>query len=329
MMINHNQKPAVQKEAFPLARMITFDNIFRLKAADSLLSVVKVFGLSGFTGLLANVSPWNLTKPHIGNLTKPDIHRCVMLANVDIETAPAGLYATVRAREDDSRKGYSYEYTRMPVRAREEFLQSIKKGSISSATLSHTANCYQPFGSMPKRSSSLRPSVLSQLAKLIPDSAATDSNCSLSSGVIRILNCGDCPSPFGLLSRFIIDRWSPIELVSPLLGGHLIIVLPIKTMPRSGGTLTGHLTTTVINSNEEAILNSNTPQQVRHSHTLNTGTELPSFIWIIAAVRRDCQTITAQIHHIEAESEREARQTLAREHVTFFAGRIRKGGAHD
>lgn len=59
-----------------------------------------------------------------------------------------------------------------------------------------------------------------------------------------------------------------------------------------------------------------------------TPTPKISFIWLIGAVRRDCQTITAQIHHIEAESEREARRLLAREHITFFAGRIRKRANH-
>ncbi len=47
------------------------------------------------------------------------------------------------------------------------------------------------------------------------------------------------------------------------------------------------------------------------------------FIWLIAAVRRDMLTITAKIHHVAAETEREARRTLARDHVCFFAGRIR------
>ncbi|MFY4635159.1 host cell division inhibitor Icd-like protein, partial [Escherichia coli] len=55
----------------------------------------------------------------------------------------------------------------------------------------------------------------------------------------------------------------------------------------------------------------------------------PQFIWIIAAVRRDCPTITAKIHHIAAESEREARRSLVRDHVCFFAGRIRMEVAHD
>ncbi|HGM5238826.1 TPA: host cell division inhibitor Icd-like protein [Serratia marcescens] len=59
-----------------------------------------------------------------------------------------------------------------------------------------------------------------------------------------------------------------------------------------------------------------------------TPTQNPQFIWLIAAVRRDMPTITAKIHHIAAETEREARRSLARDHVCFFAGRIRTGGAH-
>ncbi|WP_252505433.1 host cell division inhibitor Icd-like protein, partial [Escherichia coli] len=60
-----------------------------------------------------------------------------------------------------------------------------------------------------------------------------------------------------------------------------------------------------------------------------TPTQKPQFIWIIAAVRRDCSTITAKIHHIAAESERDARRSLVRDHVCFFAGRIRMEVAHD
>ncbi|NIG26571.1 ash family protein [Klebsiella sp. Acro-834] len=49
----------------------------------------------------------------------------------------------------------------------------------------------------------------------------------------------------------------------------------------------------------------------------------PSFIWIIAAIRRDRQSATVKIFHVTAVSEREARRTLVRYHVCFFAGRIR------
>ncbi len=60
-----------------------------------------------------------------------------------------------------------------------------------------------------------------------------------------------------------------------------------------------------------------------------TPTQKPSFIWLIAAVRRDMPTITAKIHHIAAESERDARRSLVRDHICFFAGRIRMEVAHD
>ncbi|MBT0731286.1 host cell division inhibitor Icd-like protein [Rosenbergiella nectarea] len=54
----------------------------------------------------------------------------------------------------------------------------------------------------------------------------------------------------------------------------------------------------------------------------------PSFIWIIAAIRRDCPTIKATIHHISAPTEREARQSLVKDHVCSFAGRINQGTTH-
>lgn len=53
-----------------------------------------------------------------------------------------------------------------------------------------------------------------------------------------------------------------------------------------------------------------------------TLTQNSQFIWLIAAVRRDCPTVIAKIHHVAAESELEARRSLVRDHVCFFAGRI-------
>lgn len=88
-------------------------------------------------------------------------------------------------------------------------------------TSHHGADSFYPLGSIPRRFSSVRPNSLSQLARLMPSLCASLSNCSFSSGEIRILNCGDCPSPLGLLSRLIVDKWSPIELAFLLLGGHL------------------------------------------------------------------------------------------------------------
>lgn len=54
-----------------------------------------------------------------------------------------------------------------------------------------------------------------------------------------------------------------------------------------------------------------------------TPTQNPQFIWVIAAIRRDIESVTVKIFHVTAVSEREARRTLVRDHVCFFAGRIR------
>ncbi|AHW87569.1 hypothetical protein J415_10260 [Klebsiella michiganensis HKOPL1] len=70
------------------------------------------------------------------------------------------------------------------------------------------------------------------------------------------------------------------------------------------------------------------PQYKEAAIVATTPTQNPQFIWIIAAVRRDITTIKAQIHHITAPSERDARRSLARDHVCFFAGRIRLEVAH-
>ena len=61
-----------------------------------------------------------------------------------------------------------------------------------------------------------------------------------------------------------------------------------------------------------------------------TPTQKTQFIWIIAAVRRDCPTIKPVLHYVAAEAERDARCSLVRDHVCFFAGRISmQGGRHD
>ncbi|EPK0093333.1 MULTISPECIES: host cell division inhibitor Icd-like protein [Klebsiella/Raoultella group] len=64
--------------------------------------------------------------------------------------------------------------------------------------------------------------------------------------------------------------------------------------------------------------------QLQEAATMaTTPTQNPQFIWIIAAIRRDSQSVTVKIFHVTAVSEREARRALVRDHVCFFAGRIR------
>ncbi|WP_294900511.1 host cell division inhibitor Icd-like protein [Tatumella sp. UBA2305] len=104
---------------------------------------------------------------------------------------------------------------------------------------------------------------------------------------------------------------------------------PEKETPPNGITSTERgLTTTDSESIEEAVMQNTTHPQGRHSLTQNSGTDPVSFVWIIAAVRRDCPTVKATIHHIAAATEREARRTLAKDHICFFAGRIRQEVSH-
>ncbi len=155
---------------------------------------------------------------------------------------------------------------------------------------------YQPLGSIPRRFSSARPNSLSQLARLMPSLCASLSNCSFSSGEIRILNCGDCPSPLGLLSRLIVDKWSPIELAFLLLGGHLNTGTLKKAKPEGARNTNGLLTTNDNESIEVAMLNHTTHPQGRDSHNLN------KYIWRFIAL----STAQPRVIHIEATSEQEA-----------------------
>ncbi|EFI6119665.1 host cell division inhibitor Icd-like protein [Escherichia coli] len=174
---------------------------------------------------------------------------------------------------------------------------------------------YQPLGSMPRRFSSLRPNSLSQLARLMPSLCASLSNCSFSSGEIRILNCGDCPSPLGLLSRLIVDKWPPIELVFLLLGGHLNTETLKKAKPEGARNTNGLLTTNDSESIEVAMLNHTTHPQGRDLHNLNKFTW--RFITFGASER--------QIIHVTAWTEREARNRCPSGCVAVFAARIRLG----
>ncbi|HAO2825608.1 TPA: host cell division inhibitor Icd-like protein [Escherichia coli] len=177
---------------------------------------------------------------------------------------------------------------------------------------------YQPLGSIPRRFSSARPNSLSQLARLMPSLCASLSNCSFSSGEIRILNCGDCPSPLGLLSRLIVDKWSPIELAFLLLGGHLNTGTLKKAKPEGARNTNGLLTTNDSNSIEVAMLNHTTHPQGRDSHNLN------KYIWRFIAL----STAQPRVITIEATSEQEARQQSPAGCVMVFAARIRQEVHH-
>ena len=263
-----------------------------------------------------------LTNVNVENLTKPDIHQpniCPV-----IHQQPDFMQQYAPAREDIQVEGFPDITTRG-----DNFVEAKKKDSTANAILSTTANEYQPFGSIPKRSSSLRPSVFSQFPRLIFSAAAAASNCALSSGVILIWKVGDHPAPFVPLSRLIVDTYVRNSVLFIMTRTYINTCSPEKETPPNSITSTERgLTTTDSIIIEVAEMDHTTHPKGRHSVTQNSGTAPVSFVWIIAAVRRDCPTVKATIHHIAAATEREARRTLAKDHVCFFAGRIRQGVSH-
>lgn len=193
------------------------------------------------------------------------------------------------------------------------FLSSVGGWDLN---LVNNVHSVQPLGLMPLDCSSLRAKSLNQLPKLIPSSLANSDNCSLNSGWMRIWKAGALPSPFGLLSLFIVDMCVPIEIVSNTLGTHLNIEKPNKTMPRSALTLTGHLTTTDRLSIEEAMKDHITPVTGRNSFTPNI-----KFLWRFFS----CQQ--SKYFSVEASNEKEARSLLP-DSPCLFSARIRQEGDH-
>ncbi|EFP5544611.1 host cell division inhibitor Icd-like protein [Escherichia coli] len=176
-----------------------------------------------------------------------------------------------------------------------------------------------PLGSIPRRFSSERPNSLSQLARLTPSLLASLSNCSFSSGAIRIWKGGAFPVPLGFLSRLIIvDMCTPIALCFHSIGVHLNTCAFNNATPRSAGTHAGRLTTNDSNSIEVAMLNHTTHPQGRDSHNLNT------YIWRFIAL----STAQPRVIHIEATSEQEVRQQSTVGCVMVFTACIRQGAQH-
>lgn len=276
-------------------------------------------------GLLANVNVENLSKldihqPNICPVIhqQPDFMQQYAPAREGIQSAIPRCGEIFFVAGGFQEEGFPIITTRGKY-----FVEAKKKDSTANAILSTTANEYQPFGSVPRDCSSFRIIRLIQAAKdSSPSCCWASSINSLSSGSSLNWNGG-----LPLRSFLCVDTLAtPIVMYICVMTHYYHMIQ--KTMPRSGGTLTGHLTTTDSESIEEAVMQNITPAQGRHSLTQNSGADAVSFVWIIAAVRRDCPTVKATIHHIAAATEREARRTLAKDHVCFFAGRIRQGVSH-
>ncbi|EHP8719107.1 host cell division inhibitor Icd-like protein [Salmonella enterica subsp. enterica serovar Infantis] len=287
--------------------------------------------MKGFplAGLLSNVMAENLAKLSL-NLTKPDIFARGMMTNDDISnlikpdaaecktmpyirdyvvcTAPnfetstrGGVFGEVRAREE----GFSNITTRggnhstgvsfrRSTRVHEgEFSESIKKG------LPTIANPVYRYSAPAKSGAGIG---VPEMIKATHDAPS-------------VFFCAVNPthaffSDAGIIIRAaheIMVGWMGASTEAPvsLIAGY---ANPIQSTTSKIGVFGGGFKTQI---KEAAAMLATIP------------TQNPQFIWLIAAVRRDMPTITAKIYHIAAETEREARRTLARDHVCFFAGRIR------
>lgn len=269
-------------------------------------------GAFNLAGLLANVSAQNLTKPNI--------HRSAMMTNDDILEALSGLrilrnpkffssfvtstrtglFAPVRTREecfsDITTRGGNHSTGgsfRRSTRVREgEFLDSIKKGSTYRSDHQRGNQCYSPNVAAKSATGRGNPNTLRATQTPKASFFVSDHYAHLISGLARTVSM---VALVGLRSR------RPVSFVSGI--STPANVTAISERGNSGGDS--------LNTKEDAAMLATT-------HTQN-----PQFIWLIAAVRRDTPTITAKIHHIAAETEKEARRSLAQDHVCFFAGRIR------
>ena len=172
------------------------------------------------------------------------------------------------------------------------------RGAVHSITGS---NPVQPFGSMPRLSSSRRkrrfihPDLLSSPSSFIAKASRSDS--SLSS-----LSCTTWRSLFSL-----VDIVNSCGLVCSGVDNVLHCMTFSKAKPGSGGTLTGPLTTTVSESNEAAMKDHITHPQGRKS-----------YIWRFLAL----SAIGRNVIHITANTEREAREQSPDGCVMVFAGRL-------
>ncbi len=173
------------------------------------------------------------------------------------------------------------------------------------------SNPVQPFGSMPCRRNSARASSFNQLPRLTPSRSAASLSCCRNSGVIRIWKVGDSPSPFGVLSRLIVDMYVRNLIAWILLCTYVITTNMQKTTPRTAGTVPGRLTSTDKLRIEEAMKDHITHPQGRNN-----------YIWRFLALNRHDKKATPCRLSVEAATERDARRILAPHFILSLAARL-------
>ena len=136
---------------------------------------------------------------------------------------------------------------------------------------------------------------------------------------------------FVAISDFLVIRWLTVYTqengktlltwltpVTSIVADTFIEVIDEKTKPAGATNTNGPLTTNDSESIEVAMINHTTHPQGRDSHNLN------KYIWRFIAL----STAQPRVIHIEATSEKEARQQSPDGCVMVFAARIRQGVHH-
>lgn len=229
---------------------------------------------------------------------------CTLGGIVHAHEGKAGITVPANARSSFSRRG-DEESFETSTRTREggfsesikkrfhtEFLQSIKKG------LPTIANPVYGYSAPAKSGAGIG---LPEMIKAIHDA----------------------PSVFFCVVSSVHLFFSDAGIIR---AAHKIMVGCAGASSEAPGSLiTGKTNSAQSTTNKIGLFGGGYIPLIKEAATMlaTTLTQNPQFIWLIAAVRRDMPTITAKIHHVVAESEREARRTLAQDHVCFFAGRIR------
>lgn len=164
---------------------------------------------------------------------------------------------------------------------------------------------YQPFGSMPRLSSSRRNKRLIQ-PDLLSSPSSFIAMASLSDNSLSSLNCTTWRS---LLS--LVDIVNSCDLVCSGVDNVLHCMTLSKAKPGSALTLTGPLTTAVNVDNEAAMKDHITHPQGRNNYT-----------WRFLAINRHDKKGKPCRLSVEAATEREARRILAPHFILSLAARL-------
>ena len=258
---------------------------------------VRIAHCAFLTGLMNAKANALLVVCHHGNLSKP---------------------VTFRANDNGSIEVYFGTSTRAGKRSETDYLENSVSGAGGGCGVHQTASYKLPH----RNKKGLRPDGIPVYGYRVPAKSGARI------GVLTTLKAThDAPSVFFCavsLTHPFFERWYIIQRLSRAMVAQAGASSEAPVSFRAGYANPVWATTSEI-----GVSGGGVTRYLKEAATMaTTPTQNSQFIWIIAAVRRDMMTIKAQIHHIAAPSERDARRSLVRDHVCFFAGRIRLEVAH-